>query len=64
MLFELSRPMCENAGTCYGYQSCLRFREQQLFLHYNDTCKGNQQFTGGGFKAVKLNIASYYVGDC
>ncbi len=26
------------------------------FLHYNDTCKVNQQFTGGRFKMVKLNI--------
>lgn len=26
------------------------------FLHYNDTCKVNQQFTGGEFKMVKLNI--------
>ena len=26
------------------------------FLHYNDTCKVNQQFTGGGFKVVKMNI--------
>ena len=26
------------------------------FLHYNDTCKVNQKFTGGGFKVVKLNI--------
>ena len=26
------------------------------FLHYNDTCKVNQQFTGGERKVVKLNI--------
>lgn len=26
------------------------------FLYYNDTCKVNQQFTGGRFKMVKLNI--------
>ena len=26
------------------------------FLHYNDTRKVNQQFTGGGFKVVKMNI--------
>lgn len=25
-------------------------------MHYNDTCKINQLFTGGGFKVVKLNI--------
>ena len=25
-------------------------------LHYNDTCKENQQFTGGEHRAVKLNI--------
>ena len=25
-------------------------------LHYNDTCKENQQFTGGERKVVKLNI--------
>lgn len=25
-------------------------------LHYNDTCKINQLFTGGEFKVVKLNI--------
>ena len=25
-------------------------------LHYNDTCKVNQQFTGGERKVVKLNI--------
>jgi len=24
--------------------------------HYNDTCKANHPFTGGGFKMVKLNI--------
>ena len=27
-----------------------------LLLHYNDTCKVNQQFTGGERKVVKLNI--------
>ena len=26
------------------------------FLHYNDTCKVNQKFTGGECKVVKLNI--------
>ena len=26
------------------------------FLHYNDTCKVNQQFTGGKRMVVKLNI--------
>ena len=25
-------------------------------LHYNDTCKENQQFTGGEHRVVKLNI--------
>ena len=25
-------------------------------LHYNDTCKVNQQFTGGERKVIKLNI--------
>ena len=25
-------------------------------LHYNDTCKENQQFTGGEHRMVKLNI--------
>ena len=25
-------------------------------LHYNDTCKVNQQFTGGEYKVIKLNI--------
>lgn len=25
-------------------------------LHYNNTCKGNQLFTGGDYKVVKLNI--------
>ena len=27
-----------------------------ISLHYNDTCKVNQQFTGGGFKVVKMSI--------
>ena len=26
------------------------------FLHYNDTCKVNQKFTGGECKVIKLNI--------
>ena len=26
------------------------------FLHYNDSCKVNQQFTGGERMVVKLNI--------
>ena len=34
--------------------------EKEIFslclLHYNDTCKVNQQFTGGERKVVKLNI--------
>ena len=36
-------------------------------LHFNDTCKVNQQFTGGERKVIKLNIlniVSYYAGDC
>ena len=34
-------------------------------LHFNDTCKVNQQFTGGERKMIKLNslnIVSYYAG--
>lgn len=34
-------------------------------LHFNDTCKENQQFTGGERKMIKLNslnIVSYYAG--
>lgn len=27
-----------------------------MFLHYNNTCKVNQQFTGGECKVIKLNI--------
>ena len=27
-----------------------------VFLHYNDTCKVNQQFTGSERKVIKLNI--------
>ena len=27
-----------------------------FLLHYNDTCKVNQQFTGGERKVIKLNI--------
>lgn len=33
-------------------------------LHYNNIYEVNQLFTGGECKVVRLNIVSYYAGDC